>query len=59
MILLLRVPKKHYITSISVAIVILKQGFTEALFATTVFHLRLSLKCSWGLEGAATFDQNL
>ena len=22
--------------------------FTQTLFATTVFHLRLSLKCSWG-----------
>lgn len=24
------------------------QGFTHALFATTIFHLRLTLKCSWG-----------
>ena len=24
------------------------QGFTQALFASTVFHLILSLKCSWG-----------
>ena len=25
------------------------QGFTQALWATTVFHLWLSLKCSWGV----------
>ena len=27
------------------------QGFTQALFTTTVFPLRLSLKCSWGSAG--------
>ena len=27
------------------------QGFTQALFAATVFHLRLSLKCSCGSGG--------
>ena len=27
---------------------LINQGFTQALFTTTFFHLRLSLKCSWG-----------